>query len=79
MINEEHYLISNWVFLGITHQWKEEGKRNRAGWCGVGRLQGPIGEAGSVAMDTCWLWCPSMLLGVTAGSSWFGPSFKPVQ
>lgn len=22
-------------FLGITHQWKEEGKRSRAGWCGA--------------------------------------------
>lgn len=61
----------------ITLQRKEEGERSRA------RQQQSVsketGEAGSVTMDTWWLWCSSMLLGVTASSGWFGPSLKPVK
>lgn len=51
---------------------RRAGRRRRRG-C----LQGPIRKAGCVSMDTWWLWCPSMLLGMTAGSGWLGPNPKP--
>lgn len=36
-------------------------------------------KAGSVSMDTWRLSCPSMVLGVTVGSGWFGRSLKPAK
>lgn len=65
----------------ITVQWKK-GKEEQGG---VGQEEGEEGvrvskgQSGSVSMDTWWLWCPSMLLGVTAGSGWLGLNAKPVN
>lgn len=44
----------------ITLQWKEEGKRSRAGWCGASQRTNRWSWH-CVSMDTWRLWCPSLL------------------